>query len=111
MSDDLPGAQPDLPGLTTRQPLTHTEAARAVAGWLLLKQRHQAATWEVGGPRVPSGEIEERQRLRRLPDGTIGFVSEPYQPTRGTVLDAVGVEARPDRKPALAIADGQGVAL
>lgn len=102
-SDHLPG-WPQAPKSDAGH-LTHTEAARAVAGWLLLKQRHQAATWEVGGPRVPSGEVEERQRLRRLPDGTLGFVGEPYQPTRGTVLDAVGVEARPDRKPGLAIAE------
>lgn len=104
-ADDLPGWAPSVGPRSDAGHLTHTEAAQAVARWLLHKQRHQAATWEVGGLRVPSGEVEMRPRLRRLDDGTMGLVSEPYQPTRGTVLDALGVEARPDRKPALAIAE------
>lgn len=105
VDDDLPGWAPAVPPAATREHLTHTEAARACASWLLHKQRHQAATWEVGGPRVPSGEVSMRDRLRPLGDGTFGIVPEPYQPTRGTVLDAVGVEARPDRKPALSVVE------
>lgn len=104
-ADDLPGWAPSVGPKSDAGHLTHTEAARAVARWLLHKRRHQAATWEVGGLRVPAGEVEMRPRLRRLDDGTMDLVPEPYQPTRGTVLDALGVEARPDRKPGLTIAE------
>lgn len=95
----------DLTGLEPTDHLTHVETARAVAGWLLHKQRHQAATWEVGGPRVQTGEKRTRRVPKRGTDGLVDWVEQEEPVLRGTQLDAVGVEARVDRKPAVSIAE------
>ena len=91
-------------GVTRAEHLTHTEAAKAVAAWLLLKQRYQAATWEVGGPPVVTGTRTRPVPVRNV-DGIYGWEDKEEEVRRGTQLDAVGVESRPDRKPGLAIVE------